>query len=69
MRAPGEGEVYDAQQRKHGFGEQEDLASDLDRKKAEQSAQREEIKGQRKENIDVAGILGERSGPSAVEGT
>lgn len=36
MRAPGEGDIADAQGSKHGFGEQADLASDLDRKKSEQ---------------------------------
>lgn len=36
MRAPGEGEVYAAQQAKTGFGEQGDLAADLDRKREEQ---------------------------------
>ncbi|KAL8757263.1 MAG: hypothetical protein Q9184_004259 [Pyrenodesmia sp. 2 TL-2023] len=36
MRAPGEGEVASAQDRKHGFGEQADLASCLDRKKEDQ---------------------------------
>ncbi|KAL8840260.1 MAG: hypothetical protein Q9176_003952 [Flavoplaca citrina] len=36
MRAPGEGDVASAQDRKHGFGEQADLASGLDRKKEEQ---------------------------------
>ncbi len=36
MRAPGEGDVASAQDRKHGFGEQADLASDLDRKKEDQ---------------------------------
>ncbi|KAL8994281.1 MAG: hypothetical protein Q9169_005697 [Polycauliona sp. 2 TL-2023] len=36
MRAPGEGEIASAQDNKHGFGEQADLASDLDRKKEEQ---------------------------------
>ena len=36
MRAAGEGEIASAQDRKHGFGEQMDLASDLDRKKNEQ---------------------------------
>ena len=68
MRTLDEGDVANAQQTKHGFGEQEDLASDLDRKKAEQAPQREEVKSQRREDVDVAGALGDRSGPSAVEG-
>lgn len=69
MRAPGEGDVYKAQQQKGGFGEQEDLASDLDRKKAEQLERKGEVKELRRENVDVAGALGDRSGPSAVEGS
>lgn len=36
MRAPGEGDIASAQDTKHGFGEQADLASGLDRKKEEQ---------------------------------
>ncbi|KAL8816670.1 MAG: hypothetical protein Q9223_004360 [Gallowayella weberi] len=36
MRAPGEGDIRTAQDNKHGFGEQADLASGLDRKKEEQ---------------------------------
>lgn len=36
MRPPGEGDVASAQDRKHGFGEQADLASGLDRKKEDQ---------------------------------
>ena len=68
MRAPGEGDVYQAQFRKTGMGEQKDLASDLDRKKAEQQGKREEILSQRKEEVDVGGALGGRTGPSVVEG-
>ncbi|KAI4268480.1 MAG: hypothetical protein L6R38_007827 [Xanthoria sp. 2 TBL-2021] len=36
MSAPGEGDIASAQDNKHGFGEQADLASGLDRKKEEQ---------------------------------
>lgn len=68
MRAPGEGDVMQKQFEKGGFGEQEDLASDLDRKKAEQAGKREEIKSQRKEEVDVGGALGGRTGPAVVEG-
>ena len=39
----GEGEVAAAQRNKTGFGEQEDLASDIDRKKAEQAGLRAQI--------------------------
>ncbi|KAI4144502.1 MAG: hypothetical protein L6R39_004155 [Caloplaca ligustica] len=42
MRAPGEGEVASAQDQKHGFGEQADLASDLDRKKQDQQRRLDE---------------------------
>jgi hypothetical protein len=44
MRAPGEGDVYRQQFKKTGFGEQEDLVSDLDKKKAEQAGARKEMK-------------------------
>jgi len=68
MRAPGEGDVYKKQFSKSGFGEQEDLAGDLDRKKAEQADARAEIESHRKEDVDVGGALGNRVGPSVVEG-
>lgn len=62
MRPAGEGDVYNAQREKHGFGEQEDLAADLDRKKEEQ----EKIKAARgergyrdeKPQVDVLGVVG-----------
>lgn len=38
MRAAGDGDIAVAQDKKHGFGEQSDLASGLDQKKAEQAA-------------------------------
>ncbi|MCJ1352313.1 MAG: hypothetical protein MMC33_002297 [Icmadophila ericetorum] len=63
-----EGEVYAMQSRKTGFGEQEDLSSDLDRKKAEQAGAREELKRERAEDVDVGGALGGRTGPAVVEG-
>ena len=64
MRAPGEGDVYRQQFNKSGFGEQQDLASDLDRKKAEQEGLRESVKEQRQADVDVGGVLGQRGGPS-----
>ena len=67
MRAPGEGDVYKAQFDKSGFGEQKDLASDLDRKKEEQSGLRDEIKDQRHKGVDVGGVLGQSGGPAVVE--
>ncbi|KAL8658734.1 MAG: hypothetical protein Q9226_000805 [Calogaya cf. arnoldii] len=42
MRMPGEGEIASAQGNKHGFGEQADLASGLDRKKEEQQQRLED---------------------------
>ncbi|KAI8628245.1 hypothetical protein F5Y19DRAFT_438619 [Xylariaceae sp. FL1651] len=49
MRAPGEGEVADAVERKPGAsGSQPDLASDLDRKKREQADARRAVKEDRK---------------------
>ncbi|OTA59094.1 hypothetical protein K449DRAFT_397400 [Hypoxylon sp. EC38] len=50
MRAPGEGNVASAVERKSGAsGEQPDLASDLDRKKREQAPMREAIKEERRQ--------------------
>ncbi|XDG09387.1 hypothetical protein ABKA04_009002 [Annulohypoxylon sp. FPYF3050] len=49
MRAPGEGDVAGAVERKPGAGgEQPDLAGDLERKKNEQAAMREEMKERRR---------------------
>ncbi|KAI9720765.1 MAG: hypothetical protein M1828_005556 [Chrysothrix sp. TS-e1954] len=65
MRAPGEGDVRDVVMEKPGAtGGQSDMASDLDRKKAEQAPMREEIKEQRRENVDVGGVLSNRGGPA-----
>lgn len=62
MRPAGEGEVYNAQKEKDGFGEQADLAADLDKKREEQ----DQIKaaagsgGYRNEGcgIDVQDVVG-----------
>lgn len=60
MGAAGDGDIAVAQDRKHGFGEQKSLTSDLDRKKAEQG----QIKDERRERggggkeVDVQGLLG-----------
>ena len=45
MRAAGDGDIAVAQEGKHGFGEQSDLASGLDRKKAEQAKIKEARNG------------------------
>ncbi|KAL8772250.1 MAG: hypothetical protein Q9209_002462 [Squamulea sp. 1 TL-2023] len=58
MRAPGEGDVASAQDTKHGFGEQADLASGLDRKKEEQQ--------KRLDNRYNGGSSG-RGGPGGVD--
>ena len=68
MATFGEGEVASAQHNKTGFGEAPDLASDLDRKKAEQAGARKEIKEQRSQGVDIGGVLGQRGGPAVVEG-
>ena len=68
MRAAGEGDVYKAQFDKTGFGEQDDLAADLDRKKEEQAGMREQVHEQRSGDVSVAGALGQRKGPAVVEG-
>lgn len=69
MRMPGEGDVFAAQTHKQGFGEQEDLAGDLEAKKEEQKGRREEVMRQRKEQVDIGGALGGRSGVAVVGGT
>lgn len=65
MAAPGEGDVADIVDRKPGAtGGEESLTTDLDRKKAEQAPAREAAKAERKEKVDVAGILAQRSAPA-----
>jgi len=63
MRAPGEGEVMDAQLNKEnaGWGEQGSLTSDLDRQKAEQKSAREDIKEERRAGRNVDGGAGGRT--------
>ncbi|KAI0394334.1 hypothetical protein F5Y17DRAFT_428010 [Xylariaceae sp. FL0594] len=52
MRMPGEGKVADAVERKPGAsGAEPDLASDLDRKKAEQAGARQAVKEARKHGL------------------
>ena len=68
MAATGDGDIAKKQEHKGGFGEQQDLAGDLDRKKEEQKGKREEVMGERESNVDIGGALGGRTGPSAVEG-
>ena len=69
MAMPGEGRVADAVRSNDKFGAggggaEQDFASDLDRKKAEQQAARDQIKGQRQENVEVGGALGQQGGPA-----
>ncbi|TID16849.1 hypothetical protein E2P81_ATG09407 [Venturia nashicola] len=65
MAAPGEGKVASAVDRKPGAsGAEQGMETDLDRKKAEQAPLREGIKEEREKNIDVGGILGQRSAPA-----
>ncbi|KAF2750604.1 hypothetical protein M011DRAFT_492048 [Sporormia fimetaria CBS 119925] len=71
MAMPGEGRVADAvvggeKRGKTGAGGAEpDLASDLDRKKAEQQEAREKIKAQRAENTVIGGV-GQQGGPAST---
>ena len=64
MRAAGDGEIAKAQETKTGFGEQGDLASDLDRKKEEQQEIKESRNGGGNRNrgngggVDVGKALG-----------
>ncbi|RYN80400.1 hypothetical protein AA0117_g3260 [Alternaria alternata] len=68
MAAPGEGRVADAVAKggkgMGGGGEQPDLASDLDRKKAEQTEARDAIKQSKGEATQVGGALGQTGGPA-----
>ncbi|KAJ4372426.1 hypothetical protein N0V83_004200 [Neocucurbitaria cava] len=68
MAAPGEGRVADAVRQggkgQGGGGEQPDLASDLDRKKAEQAEARDAIKQSKGENTQIGGALGQQGGPA-----
>lgn len=65
MAAPAESKIAEAVEEKPGAtGAQQGLESELDRKKAEQAPAREEVKQQKKEEVDVAGVLGQRGGPA-----
>ncbi|PNS18570.1 hypothetical protein CAC42_5109 [Sphaceloma murrayae] len=66
MAAPGEGKIASAVDRKPGAtGAQPGLESDLDRKKAEQAGLRGEVKEEKKDEVDVAGVLGQSGGPAS----
>lgn len=60
MRAPGEGELYNAQLNKTGFGEQGDLAAGLNRKREEQDRIKEERNSvsEKEDSIDMEGAVG-----------
>ncbi|TKA62712.1 hypothetical protein B0A55_10637 [Friedmanniomyces simplex] len=45
-------------------GKEQDMASDLDRKKAEQAPKRESVQQEKAEGFDVGGVLGQRGGPA-----
>jgi hypothetical protein len=68
MRAPGDGEIYEAQFGKTGTAEEKEMGTDLDKKKAEQQEKRDAIKASRQHGVDVDGAAGSSSGPAAVEG-
>lgn len=66
MAAPGEGRVAGAVENKSGAsGGEQGLESDLDRKKAQQSGLRQEMKEAKSEDFDVGGVLGQRGGAAA----
>ena len=59
MRAAGDGDIAAAQDQKHGFGEQSDLASGLDKKKEEQAKIKEARGfGGGAGGVDVQGAVG-----------
>lgn len=65
MRAPGEGEISDAVDKKPGAGgSQEGLETDLDRKKAEQAPLRAKFEQEKQKEVDVGGVLGQTGGPA-----
>ncbi|KAF2226607.1 hypothetical protein BDZ85DRAFT_230095 [Elsinoe ampelina] len=65
MAAPGEGKIAKAVDEKPGAsGAQPGFESDLDRKKAEQAELRSQVKEERKQEVDVGGVLGQRGGPA-----
>lgn len=67
MRAPGEGDIAQAQHTKQGFGEQPDLASDLDKKKEDQQRRLQER--DYGNEAEKSGSLGEVDVKSAVGGS
>lgn len=60
MGAAGDGDIASAQEKKHGFGGETSLTSDLDRKKAEQAGIKDERRGAGGGGggVDVQGALG-----------
>jgi hypothetical protein len=62
MRAPGEGQIMDAQFEKKnaGWGEQGSLTSNFDKQKAEQKDARDEIQSARRAGRSVDGGAGNR---------
>lgn len=65
MGAPGEDKVASAVDRKPGAsGAEQNFASDLDKKKAEQAPARQAEKEKKEHEVDVGGILGQRGGPA-----
>jgi hypothetical protein len=65
MGAPGEDKVIDAVDRKPGAtGNEPGLESDLEKKKADQAPAREKVQKEEKQDVDVAGVLGQRGGPA-----
>lgn len=65
MSAPGEDKIADAVDKKPGAsGSEPGLESELDRKKAEQAPARERIESEKRDKVDVAGVLGQRGGPA-----
>ena len=65
MAAPGEGKINAAVQEKPGAsGKQPGLESDIEKKKAEQAPAREAIEAEKQQEVDVAGVLGQRGGPA-----
>ena len=65
MAAPGEGKVSAANYNKPGAsGNEPGLENDLEKKKAEQAPARQKVQEEEQQDVDVAGVLGQRGGPA-----
>ena len=71
MHAPGEGDIANAQDHKHGFGEQESLTAGLDRKREEQDRLKQGSTGEEGSDrgVDIQGAVGGKGFVGAASGS